>query len=96
MKDRRYPVYEAKAKLSQAVREAREGYRVLLTVHGRDAVELVPVREKRRRETLDQRIARLTAEGVLRPAEAPADRKRRFPVIARRPGALKRFLDSRD
>ncbi len=69
---------------------------MVLTVHGKDAVELIPVREKRRRETIDQRIARLTAEGVIRPAEAPGERKRRFPVIARKPGALKRFLDSRD
>lgn len=96
MRKKTYSVYEAKSKLSQAVREARGGYRVVVTVHGKEAVELVPVPQGKRRETLDERIERLTREGALIPAEAPIDHKGSFPILARRPGVLRRFFKSRD
>lgn len=96
MRRKTYSLYEAKSKLSQAVREAREGYRVVVTVHGKEAVELKPIEATELKETLDQRIERLTREGVISPAKISPRTKGLFPVIARRPGALKRFLASRD
>jgi prevent-host-death family protein len=96
MKENRYPVYEAKAKLSQAVREARAGFRVVLTVHGKDAVELVPVRKKSGRESSTKRIERLRREGAIRPPESTAKPLRDFPTLASRRGALGRFLKSRE
>ena len=96
MRKKTYSVYEAKSKLSQALREAREGYRVVVTVHGREAVELKPIEEAKRRETFEERLERLRREGALVPGEVSHRSPDAFPIIARRPGALKRFLASRD
>jgi prevent-host-death family protein len=96
MRRKTYSVYEAKSKLSQAVREARAGYRVVVTVHGKEAVELTPIPEREPKETLDERIARLSREGAISPAKVSPRTPGLFPVIARKPGALKRFLASRD
>lgn len=90
MKDT-YSLYEAKARLSALVRQVREGRRVIITVHGKPAVELRPVQAKP--GGIEARIADLTARGILSPAPDP-----RAPIKPgpRRPGALKRFLESRD
>jgi prevent-host-death family protein len=86
-----YSLYEAKARLSALVRQVREGHRVIITVHGRPAVELRPVEP----EAADwgSRLAQLEDRGVLvrRAAATPS-----LPPLARRPGALRRFLDERD
>jgi prevent-host-death family protein len=86
-----YSLYEAKARLSALVRRVREGHRVIITVHGRPAVELRPVEP----ETGDwpDRLARLEDRGVLVRRDAAATS---LPSLARRPGALQRFLDERD
>jgi len=86
-----YSLYEAKARLSALVRQVREGRTVVITVHGKPAAELRPVAEVR---GLAQRLKQLEDRGELIPAPADAA----FPTrpLARRPGALKRFLDERD
>lgn len=90
MKDT-YSLYEAKARLSALVRQVREGRRVIITVHGKPAVELRPFHAKA--GGIDARIADLTARGILAPAQDP---RAPLKVGPKRPGALKRFLESRD
>ena len=87
----RYSLYEAKARLSALVKHVREGRRIVITVHGTPAAELRPVEAEPR--TANRRMAELIAQGVVLPAEDP-----RAPIrpMAKRPGALKRFLESRD
>ncbi len=88
-----YSLYDAKAQLSRIVRQVREGGRsVVITVHGEPAVEI------RRYEPLpmdlESRVAELKARGYIRPAlRSPKDVE--WKTVAKRPGALKRFLDER-
>ena len=86
-----YSTYEAKAKLSEILRRVRAGQRVAISHRGEVIAEVTPVEAPR--HGLRERLRRLEAEGIL----APARQKRNpFPRLARRPGALKRFLASRD
>jgi len=90
-----YSLYDAKARLSALVRQVREGGRVIITVHGKPAAELRPI-EAPAAMNLDERVADLKARGIIVPASrSPADMATLKP-LARRPGALKRFLDTRD
>jgi prevent-host-death family protein len=86
-----YSLYEAKAHLSALVRQVREGHRVIITVHGRPAVELRPVGP----EAADwrDRLAELAERGVLVRRDPAATTLK---PLARRPGALRRFLADRD
>lgn len=86
-----YSTYEAKAKLSEILRKVRAGQRVGISYRGELVAEVAPVEPAR--ETLAQRVKRLETQGVIVPARNPG---RTFPRIARRHGALKRFLASRD
>ena len=90
-----YSLYEAKARLSALVRQVREGARVIITVHGEPAAELRPV-EPPVRMTLDERIAELTARGIVIPASRAPSELSALPLGPRKPGALKRFLDERE
>ena len=85
-----YSLYEAKARLSALVRRVREGGRVIITVRGEPAVELRPIQP----EELDvsARLARLEERGVV----VRQDREPELVPIARRRGALRRFLEDRD
>lgn len=42
-------VYEAKSKLSQMIERALEGEEVIITRHGQEAVRLMPIPQKRKR-----------------------------------------------
>ena len=86
-----YSTYEAKAKLSEILRKVRSGQKVGISYRGELVAEVAPVEPAR--ETLAQRVKRLEEQGVIVPARNPG---KRFPRIARRPGALKRFLAARD
>ena len=97
---REYSLYEAKAKLSALVRQVREGQSVVITVHGEPAVEMRAVPKVPKKQTIEERIADLEAQGLLTPAKrSPKDypailkevRKRLKPI----PGALQRFMDDR-
>jgi len=89
-----YSLYEAKARLSALVRQVRDGARVVITVRGRPAAELRPIEPKS--ETIEERLGRLEAEGLLvRPKGRPADLAA-SPPGPRRAGALRRFLDERE
>lgn len=86
-----YSLYDAKAKLSALVRQVREGHHVTITLHGEPVAELRPVAKAA--GGLAARIKELEERGVLIPAINP---RAPLKAVAKRPGALKRFLDERD
>lgn len=91
-KKKTYSLYEAKTQLSAIVRRVREGDSVVVTVHGEPVAEIRPIAPVK--QTLEERYHELVARGVITPAKKGPPFE--FKALARRPGALKRFLDSRD
>lgn len=88
---RTYSTYEAKAKFSEILRKVRAGESVYVTYRGKEVAEIRPARKSK--ETLEEALERAEEEGIITKRREP-----RGPLapIARRPGALKRFLESRD
>lgn len=86
-----FSLYEAKSKLSAIVRMVREGQTVVVTLHGEPVVEMRPIEP--RSSGLEARMDELADRGVLVRAES---RGARPATVARKAGALKRFLDDRD
>lgn len=84
-----FSTYEAKAKFSELLRRVREGETVRITYRGETVAEVRPVSAKA--ESAAQRLARLEREGRVLPARGAGQ----FASIARRPGALGRFLAER-
>ncbi len=85
-----YSIYEAKAKFSEVIRRVREGDTVVVSYRGEPVAEirpLVPVKSP-----MEERMRDLERRGVLIPSRGP---RRGFKSVARRPGALKRFLEER-
>ena len=85
-----YSTYDAKSKFSELLRKVRAGRRIRITYRGRDVAESSPVGEP---DTMDDTVRRLEEDGVL--GRAPSTRTPLVP-LDRRPGALERFLDSRE
>jgi prevent-host-death family protein len=86
-----YSLYEAKARLSAIVRQVREGRRVIVTVHGEPVAEIRPI--TRNTGDISKRLDALADRGILVRGGQNANRPR---LVARRPGALRRFLSERD
>ncbi len=86
-----YSTYEAKAKLSEILRAVRSGQRVGISYHGQVVAEVTPA--ERGPESIEKRLDRFRAAGILVPARQPG---KPLPRLGRKPGALKRFLKSRD
>ena len=86
-----YSTYEAKAKFSEIMRKIRKGKHVFITYRGREMAEIRPIEE--REKTLEDRIRELEARGALTTAVDP---DAPLKPIAKRPGALRRFLEERD
>jgi len=86
-----YSLYEAKAKLSAIIRKVREGRPVIVTLHGEPVAEIRSVSPPS--SGLGPRIEQLVDRGII----VRNQKQRSAPrPIAKRPGALKRFLDERD
>jgi prevent-host-death family protein len=86
-----YSIYEAKARFSEVIRKVRAGQRVVIAYRGEEIAEIRPL--ENRGGSLEKTIAQLEEQGVLgRPAK-PAGPLR---PLAKKPGALKRFLESRE
>ncbi|MEX2146900.1 MAG: type II toxin-antitoxin system prevent-host-death family antitoxin [Candidatus Rokuibacteriota bacterium] len=86
-----YSTYEAKAKFSEVMRKVRAGQRVVIAYRGEEIAEIRPLE---RTASLDKTLSRLEDRGVLSRRATPG-RPGLRPVI-RKPGALKRFLESRE
>lgn len=86
-----YSLYDAKARLSAIIRRVREGRTVMVTVHGKPAVEIRPVAPAK--QSFEERYQELVERGVITPATS---HDRSYKPLARRPGALKRFLEDRN
>jgi prevent-host-death family protein len=86
-----YSLYQAKAKLSAIVKQVREGRRIIVTLHGEPVAEIRPIHAGA--GGIASRFAELVERGIVVPA---ARKPRLLRPIARRPGALDRFLRDRD
>lgn len=86
-----YSTYEAKARFSEILRKVRQGEHVYITYRGHEVAEIKPVEQKER--TTEQKIQELRDKRIL---SGPVDRLAPLKPIAKRPGALQRFLEERD
>lgn len=86
-----YSTYEAKARFSEVMRKVRGGKRVLIAYRGEPIAEIRPIEGAG--VGLEKSLARLEDEGILSRAGKPAGSLR---PLAKRPGALARFLESRE
>ena len=85
-----YSTYEAKAKFSEILRKVRAGKAVYVTYRGREVAEIRPIEKI---DSMEERIRRLEERGVI---TRRADKRAPMKSIAKRPGAVKRFLEERD
>jgi antitoxin (DNA-binding transcriptional repressor) of toxin-antitoxin stability system len=93
---RKYSLYEAKSKLSELVRQVREGGQsVTITVHGRPVAELRALDAESGVKTTAERHAELERAGLVHTVEGKPGQAT-FPLGVRRRGALRRFLEERD
>ncbi len=86
-----YSTYEAKARFSEVMRKVRSGQRVRITYRGEEIAEIRPITGAD--ATVEEVVARLEDQGVLVGGGKPAGTLR---PVKKRPGALKRFLESRE
>ena len=85
-----YSTYEAKARLSEVLDQVRKGQVVTITRRGVPIAEVRPV--DRGEVSLPDRLDAFRRKGIIsEPAGSGA-----LKVLARRRGALNRFLDSRE
>ena len=86
-----YATYEAKARFSEVLRLVSSGTPVTVTRRGEPIAEIRPI--EKTPLTMGERLAELERRGVLIPSRAP---RKPLVVVARRAGALKRFLAERN
>jgi len=86
-----YSAYEAKARFSEIIRKVRAGQRIVISHRGREVAEIRPL--ETHDQNLTDRLDRLEDEGVVGRHRPPAGH---LGPIARKPGALTRFLESRE
>jgi len=86
-----YSMYDAKARFSEVIRKVRAGRRIIIAYRGETVAEIAP--PGHRRGDMAGILRRAEEEGTLtRASERPGE----FKPIAKRPGALARFLKSRE
>lgn len=88
--DDTYSTYDAKARFSEVIRKVREGRTVTITYHGEPVAEVRPLE---RSGGTAARVEWLRSRGVVVEAEGEAGG---WTPVARRPGALDRFLADRN
>ena len=87
-----YSIYEAKTHLSRLIRQVRNRRSVTITDRGRPVAVLKAVEAEL---SVRDRLARLEAAGIITP-DTGVRASDVFKPIARRPGALRRFLKERN
>ncbi len=89
---RTYSIYEAKARFTEIIRKVRRGQKVRISYRGTQVAEIRPLPPDERQD-LEKILADLEDAGALTPSSGA-----RTPLepIARRPGALSRFLETRE
>lgn len=87
---RTYSVSEAKAKLSEVIRQVRGGSTVTVSHRGKPVAEIRAI-DSPPKSRIEQRLEELERRGALVRSKVPW---RPF-AVARRPGALARFLAER-
>ena len=85
-----YSTYEAKARFSEVIRKVRGGKRVVVEYHGEPVAEILPIAAAP--QSFDRRIAALERAGVVTRGAGGTT----YRPVARRPGALRRFLRERE
>lgn len=85
-----YSTYEAKAKFSEIIRKVRAGQRVVIAYRGEEVAEIRPIERGNR---LEKSLGRLEDRGLLSRARKPTGPLK---LLVRKPGALARFLESRE
>jgi antitoxin (DNA-binding transcriptional repressor) of toxin-antitoxin stability system len=85
-----YSTYEAKAKLSEILRKVESGRTIHISRRGQTIAEIRPLRQGP--TGLAQRIIELSQQGAL---TSPSGDPGNLQPVARRPGALHRFLSDR-
>jgi prevent-host-death family protein len=86
-----YSTYDAKARFSEILKRVREGQTVRITYHGKPVAEIRPLAAET--ESLAERLRSLEDRGAI---QGGSPNRRFWKSLARRPGALKRFLEDRD
>ena len=84
-----FSTYEAKARFSELLRLVRDGDRVRISYHGRTVAEMRPVYDG----GVDRALAELEEQGIL---DRPAAPSGRLEPLAKKKGALRRFLETRE
>jgi prevent-host-death family protein len=87
-----YSTYEAKARLSELLNRVRKGDVVTITHRGEPVAEVSPI--TRSDSSIVKRIDELRRKGIV--SIAAAETKGEIKTLAKKPGALRRFLDSRE
>ena len=85
-----YSVHKATAWFAEVIRQVREGKTVTVSYRGEPVAEVRPIQPEP--ATIDQRLEDLERRGGLVQSRQP---RRPLRAVARRPGALKRFLAER-
>ena len=89
-----YSTYEAKSRFSEILRKVRQGESVFISYRG---VEVAEIRPTEVDENMESKLEKLERRGVISRARRSREEvARALRPIARRPGSLKRFLESRD
>ena len=86
-----YSIYEAKARFSEVIRQVRQGGSVVVTYRGEPVAEIRPIQPEE--PELERRLLHLQQAGVL---QGGTERRGELEPVARRAGALERFLSERD
>lgn len=86
----KYSIYEAKTHLSEIIRSVKQDRSVIITDRGKEVARVVPIVDS---TNFEKRLEAMERAGIITSATGrPSDIK----PIAHRPGALKRFLETRN
>jgi prevent-host-death family protein len=86
----KYSIYEAKTHLSEILRQVKQNRSIVITDRGKEVARVVPVEES---SNFEKRLKALEKAGII--TSSPDADPSKIRPIARRPGALKEFLENR-